>query len=79
MKIPVIAIELVTDPETKEPNPELAGAVHRACTAEGLITLTCGTFGNVFRFLPPLSISDELINEGLDVFEACFDKAVSHA
>jgi 4-aminobutyrate aminotransferase / (S)-3-amino-2-methylpropionate transaminase / 5-aminovalerate transaminase len=29
--------------------------------------LTCGTFGNVLRFLPPLTISDELLNEGLDV------------
>ena len=29
--------------------------------------LTCGTYGNVLRFLPPLAISDELLNEGLDV------------
>ena len=29
--------------------------------------LTCGTFGNVLRFLPPLTISDELLDEGLDV------------
>jgi 4-aminobutyrate aminotransferase / (S)-3-amino-2-methylpropionate transaminase / 5-aminovalerate transaminase len=29
--------------------------------------LTCGTYGNVLRFLPPLSISDELLNDGLDL------------
>ena len=37
------------------------------------MTLTCGTFGNVFRFLPPLSIADHLLGEGLDIFEAAFD------
>jgi 4-aminobutyrate aminotransferase/(S)-3-amino-2-methylpropionate transaminase len=36
-----------------------------------VVTLTCGTFGNVLRFLPPLAIGDELLAEGLDVLEAC--------
>lgn len=39
----------------------------KAAIAEGVIVLTCGTYGNVIRFLPPLSISDELLSEGLDV------------
>lgn len=60
------AIEFV-DPATKAPDAALAGAVAKACIAEGVIVLTCGTFGNVIRFLPPLSIGDELLNEGLDV------------
>ena len=34
-----------------------------------MIVLSCGTFGNVLRFLPPLSISDELLREALDVLE----------
>jgi 4-aminobutyrate aminotransferase / (S)-3-amino-2-methylpropionate transaminase / 5-aminovalerate transaminase len=34
--------------------------------------LTCGTYGNVLRFLPPLTISDELLNEGLDVLADAF-------
>ena len=42
-------------------------------TAQGLVTLTCGTFGNVFRFLPPLAIGDDLLAEGLDIFEAAFE------
>ena len=35
--------------------------------AAGVIVLSCGTYGNVLRFLPPLTISDELLDEGLDV------------
>jgi 4-aminobutyrate aminotransferase/(S)-3-amino-2-methylpropionate transaminase len=71
----MLAVELVSDGEGRTPDPALAGAVHRACSAEGLVTLTCGTFGNVFRFLPPLSIDDRLLSEGLDIFEAAFDAA----
>lgn len=67
----MMAIELV-QPGTKTPNPELTGKVAKACHAEGVVVLTCGSFGNVFRFLPPLSISDELLHEGLDVIEAAF-------
>jgi 4-aminobutyrate aminotransferase/(S)-3-amino-2-methylpropionate transaminase len=60
------AIEFV-DPATNAPDAPLAGAVARACIERGVIVLTCGTFGNVIRFLPPLSIDDELLHEGLDV------------
>lgn len=64
----MIAIELV-DPATGEPDAgltsRLAQAVHRA----GVVLLTAGTFGNVIRFLPPLSIDDALLNEGLDIVE----------
>jgi 4-aminobutyrate aminotransferase/(S)-3-amino-2-methylpropionate transaminase len=38
-----------------------------SCHTAGVIVLTCGTFGNVLRFLPPLSITDDLLVEGLDV------------
>jgi 4-aminobutyrate aminotransferase/(S)-3-amino-2-methylpropionate transaminase len=38
-----------------------------------LILLTCGTFGNVIRVLVPLTASDALIDEGLDIMSACFD------
>jgi 4-aminobutyrate aminotransferase/(S)-3-amino-2-methylpropionate transaminase len=40
------------------------------------VTLTCGTFGNVLRLLPPLSISDELLAEGLDILEDAFAQSV---
>ncbi|MHC2998229.1 4-aminobutyrate--2-oxoglutarate transaminase [Microbacterium sp. HJ5] len=62
----MIAAEFV-DAETGEPDAALTAAVAKACIAEGVIVLTCGTYGNVIRFLPPLSITDDLLHEGLDV------------
>ena len=62
----MIAAEFV-DPATGEPDAALTAAVARACIAQGVIVLTCGTYGNVIRFLPPLSIPDALLHEGLDV------------
>lgn len=62
----MIAVELVR-PETAEPDPALTKALATACHRAGVIVLTCGTFGNVLRLLPPLTISDELLAEGLDV------------
>jgi 4-aminobutyrate aminotransferase/(S)-3-amino-2-methylpropionate transaminase len=49
----MIAVELVI-PETDQPNDALAGAVAKACHAQGVVVLTAGTYGNVLRFLPPL-------------------------
>ncbi|AIY01855.1 4-aminobutyrate aminotransferase [Arthrobacter sp. PAMC 25486] len=66
----MLAIELVqpgTANTTKEVNAEAAKAIAGACLAAGVIILTCGTYGNVIRLLPPLVISDELLNDGLDV------------
>ena len=68
----MIAIELVK-PGTLDPDPELAGRVSKAAHAQGVVTLTCGTYGNVLRFLPPLTIPDHLLREGLDVVAAAFD------
>ena len=68
----MIAIELVK-PGTMDPDPELAGRVSKAAHAQGVVTLTCGTYGNVLRFLPPLSIPDDLLREGLDIVAGAFD------
>ena len=62
----MIAAEFV-DPATGAPDAALTAAVAKAAIAEGVIVLTCGTYGNVIRFLPPLSIGDDLLHEGLDV------------
>ena len=67
----MIAIELVR-PGTLEPDGAAAGAVARACHAAGLLVLTCGTYGNVLRFLPPLVMSEALLAEGLSVLEDAF-------
>ncbi|MCZ2402268.1 4-aminobutyrate--2-oxoglutarate transaminase [Paenarthrobacter sp. Z7-10] len=66
----MLAVELVrpgTARTTKEPNPEATKAIAAACLEAGVIILTCGTYGNVVRLLPPLVISDELLEDGLDV------------
>jgi 4-aminobutyrate aminotransferase/(S)-3-amino-2-methylpropionate transaminase len=65
----MVAAEFV-DPTTNEPDAALTAAVAKACIAEGVVVLTCGTYGNVIRFLPPLSIGDDLLGEGLDVVAA---------
>jgi 4-aminobutyrate aminotransferase/(S)-3-amino-2-methylpropionate transaminase len=62
----MVAIELV-DPETGEPDAALTSQVAAYAHAHGVILLTCGTYSNVIRFLPLLSISDHLLSEGLDV------------
>ncbi|RGE22444.1 4-aminobutyrate--2-oxoglutarate transaminase [Leucobacter sp. wl10] len=60
------AIELV-EPGSKQPAAALTGAIAKRAGEQGVILLTCGTYGNVIRFLPPLAISDELLREGLQV------------
>ncbi len=68
----MIAVELV-EPGTLNPAPHLAAKAAALCHAAGVVVLTCGTYGNVLRFLPPLVIGDDLLNEGLDVVEQSFD------
>jgi 4-aminobutyrate aminotransferase/(S)-3-amino-2-methylpropionate transaminase len=72
----MLAIELVDGGGSKDPNPALTAKVSMACHEQGLITLTCGTFGNVIRFLPPLVIGDDLLNEGLDILEGALAASV---
>jgi 4-aminobutyrate aminotransferase/(S)-3-amino-2-methylpropionate transaminase len=67
----MLAIEL-TRPGTLDPDTATTAAVSRACHRAGLVTLTCGTFGNVIRFLPPLVIGEDLLDEGLSILEDAF-------
>lgn len=62
----MLAIEFV-EPGTKTPNAEAAKAIAAACLKEGVIILTCGTYGNVIRLLPPLVIGEALLKDALDV------------
>ena len=62
----MIAIELVKS-GTSEPDAELTKKLSTAAHAAGVVILTCGMFGNIIRLLPPLTISDDLLTEGLDV------------
>jgi 4-aminobutyrate aminotransferase/(S)-3-amino-2-methylpropionate transaminase len=65
----MLAVELVR-PGTTTPDAALTAAISARCHRAGVVTLTCGTFGNVLRLLPPLVISGELLDEGLGVLEA---------
>jgi 4-aminobutyrate aminotransferase/(S)-3-amino-2-methylpropionate transaminase len=70
----MVAVELV-EPGTLNPDPKLTSKVAADCHAEGVVVLTCGTYGNVLRLLPPLVMSDDLLAEAMDVLEAVFDAA----
>ena len=65
------AIELVK-PGSKEPNPEAMAKVIKHCQQNGVLILTAGTYANVIRFLPPLVITEALLNDALDVLDAGF-------
>ncbi len=71
------AVELVKDKASGEPAPELTSALLKAANERGLILLSCGTYGNVIRFLVPLTASDELVREGMGVFEAALTDAIA--
>ncbi len=64
----MLAIELV-EPGTTKPDAALAGKISAACHQAGVLTLTCGTYGNVLRFLPPLVMPDHLLDDALAVIE----------
>jgi 4-aminobutyrate aminotransferase/(S)-3-amino-2-methylpropionate transaminase len=68
----MIAIELVR-PGSMEPDADLAGALNKFCHAHGVVTLTTGTYGNVFRFLPPLTMPAHLLEEALTILEQAFE------
>ncbi len=67
----MLAVELVK-PSTTDPDAELTNRISKACHAQGVVTLTAGTFGNVLRFLPPLVIGQDLLAEALDVLDTTF-------
>jgi 4-aminobutyrate aminotransferase/(S)-3-amino-2-methylpropionate transaminase len=62
----MIAVELVKS-GASDPDAELTQKLAVAAHAAGVIVLTCGMYGNIIRLLPPLTISDELLTEGLDI------------
>src|SRR5680860_462460 len=68
----MIAMELVVDGDVNQPDPELTKALVTEASQNGLILLSCGIRGNVVRFLPALTIIDPLIDEGMDILDACF-------
>jgi len=62
-------VELVKDRKSKEPAKEERNHILTGCHKNGLIIIGAGSYKNVIRFLPPLNISENLLNKGLDIFE----------
>lgn len=71
----MVGIEFIADPITKAPDKALTTTVHRLCYERGLITITAGTGGNVMRTLMPLVITDEQLDEALDVLTGAIREA----
>jgi 4-aminobutyrate aminotransferase/(S)-3-amino-2-methylpropionate transaminase len=65
----MVAMELVEDRDTKAPAKEATGRLIEECYKQGVVILKAGTYDNVIRLLPPLTISEDLLGEGLDVLE----------
>jgi 4-aminobutyrate aminotransferase / (S)-3-amino-2-methylpropionate transaminase / 5-aminovalerate transaminase len=70
----MVAMELVDDRQTKAPAKAATGRLIEECYSQGVVILKAGTYDNVIRLLPPLTIGEDLLNEGLDVL----DKALAN-
>ncbi|MBT8250483.1 MAG: aminotransferase class III-fold pyridoxal phosphate-dependent enzyme, partial [Acidimicrobiia bacterium] len=72
----MMAMELVKNGNAEQPDADLTKALIGKAYENGLALLSCGSRGNVIRFLPALNISDVLINEGIDILESCLEELV---
>jgi 4-aminobutyrate aminotransferase/(S)-3-amino-2-methylpropionate transaminase len=66
----MVAIELVKNGDAHQPDADLAKALVKRAAEKGLVLLSCGLYANVIRFLVPLTASDEIVREGLDIVVA---------
>ncbi len=71
---PMIAMEFFKDAKPRAPAPELAKAIVAEGAKQGLILLSCGTYGNVVRILVPLTVSDAVLDEGLGILERTIEQ-----
>ncbi len=70
----MMALEFV-EPGSKKPNADAAKQIAAKCMEQGVVILTCGTFGNNVRLLPPLVIDFDLLRDGLRVFVKAIEEA----
>ena len=73
------AIEMVRDLESREPAGELTAEIVKIALSKGLILVTAGSARNVIRILVPLTVSTEIIDEGMSILETSISEAVSQA
>lgn len=71
----MVAMELVKDSESREPDPERTARIAGNALQEGLILLTAGPWGNVIRVLVPFAVTDEQLDEGLEIMSRAVDTA----
>lgn len=72
----MVAMELVKNRDSHLPNADLTRALVQRCAQNGLVLLSCGVYGNVIRFLVPLTASEALIEEGLQILERSLAEAL---
>ncbi|RKX80507.1 MAG: aspartate aminotransferase family protein, partial [Spirochaetes bacterium] len=74
------ATEFVKNDESKsgyEPDPDIVNAVKSEAVKQKLLLLSCGTYGNVIRWIPPLIVTEKQINEALSIFRDVLKKITS--
>ena len=67
----MIAMEMVKGGDANQPDVKLTNSIKATAADKGLILLSCGTRDNVIRFLPPLTIPMELVDEGMAMVANC--------
>lgn len=75
----MVGIELVRSKETREPAKQEVQEIVRLACERGVLMIAAGTYGNVIRFLTPLVIADDELNEGLEVIAGCLEAVTSKA
>src|SRR5262249_34552263 len=75
----MVAMELVKDPTTNEPDSHAASDTLAAAHHLGLVLIKAGMYDNVLRVLVPLCVTDEQLNRGLDIFEDALATAAEAA
>jgi 4-aminobutyrate aminotransferase/(S)-3-amino-2-methylpropionate transaminase len=73
----MLAIELVSDPATKEPDADTATAIVEEAARNGLLLLKSGIYSNCIRVLAPLTLSDAEVDEALGVWEQALETALT--
>ena len=74
---PMLAVEFVKDPVSKEPFPELVLDVTKQALKRGLIVIRAGLYSNCIRLLPPLDMTDAEVDEGLAVLRSAVAAAAA--
>jgi 4-aminobutyrate aminotransferase / (S)-3-amino-2-methylpropionate transaminase / 5-aminovalerate transaminase len=73
----MVAMEMVRERRADAPDAEITKALVQAAGRRGLVLLSCGVYGNVIRFLAPLTLPDAQLAEGLAILEAALEDVAS--